>query len=43
VKVKTGSIKLYKNRPGPEQGECCLKNVEIFDLTLFWYPTYQRF
>jgi hypothetical protein len=38
--AKTGSIKIYQNRLGPAQGRCCLKNVEIFDLTLFWYsPT----
>jgi len=39
--AETGSLKLFKNRPGPAQGKCCLKNVGDFDLTLFWYsPTY---
>jgi hypothetical protein len=39
--AETGSLKLFENRPGPVQGKCCLKNVEDFDLTLFWYsPTY---
>ena len=43
VMVETGSLKLFQNRPGPVQGKCCLKNVENFDLTLFWYsPTYQQ-
>ena len=44
VMADTGSLKLYQNRPGPAQGKCCLKNVENFCLTLFWYsPTNQRF
>jgi hypothetical protein len=44
VMVETGSLKLFQNRPGPAQGKCCLKNVENFGLTLFWYsPTYQYF
>jgi hypothetical protein len=43
VMAKTGSIKIYQNRPGPVQGKCCLKNVENFDLTLFWYSqTYRQ-
>ena len=25
---ENGSLKLYQNRLGPEQGECCLKKVE---------------
>jgi hypothetical protein len=42
--VETGSLKIYQNRLGPVQGKCCLKNVENFCLTLFWYsPTYQHF
>jgi hypothetical protein len=35
--VETGSLKLFQNRLRPAQGKCCLKNVENFDLTLFWY------
>jgi hypothetical protein len=42
VMVETGSIKLYQNRPGPVQGKCCLKNVENFCLTLFWYSPTNR-
>jgi hypothetical protein len=39
--AETGSLKLFKNRPGSVQEKCCLKKMEIFDLTLFWYsPTY---
>jgi hypothetical protein len=30
VMVKTGSLKLYQNRPGSVQGECCLKLWWIF-------------
>jgi hypothetical protein len=38
--VENGSLKLYQNRPGPEQGECCLKKGEKKCLTFFWYsPT----
>jgi hypothetical protein len=38
--VENASLKLYQNRPGPEQGECCLKKGEKKCLTLFWYsPT----
>jgi hypothetical protein len=40
--VETGSLKLYQNRPGPAQGKCCLKNVENFDLILFWYSPTDR-
>ena len=44
VMVETGSLKLFQNRPGPAQGKCCLKYVENFGLTLFWYsPTYLQF
>jgi hypothetical protein len=44
VMVETGSLKLFQNRLEPVQGKCCLKNVEIFCLTLFWYsPTYRYF
>jgi hypothetical protein len=39
--AETGSLKIYQNRLGPVEGKCCLKNVENFGLTLFWYsPTY---
>jgi hypothetical protein len=41
--AETGSLKLYQNRPGPVREKCCLENVEIFCLTLFWYsPTYRQ-
>jgi hypothetical protein len=44
VMVETGSLKIYQNRLGPVQGKCCLKNVENFCLTLFWYsPTNTNF
>jgi len=42
VMVETGSLKLFQNRPGPAQGKCCLKYVENFGLTLFWYSPTNR-
>jgi hypothetical protein len=38
--AETGSLKLFKNRPGSVQEKCCLKIEENFDLTLFWYSPY---